>query len=267
MATPPVTRKRGRAVVDITRGASPGEPDLEGMVDRQAPPPNAAPARQGGGKKEVPYLHQLAKGGKGLSEDKSIISAAVNAQKMGQIGGFLDAKGQPYYPVIRAGESPEQVLAVAARKSGLQPDEVLAQYEDGMGGFTNQGMANQNLTSSHYHGMMHAAERAAAGMGRDLASEDAVLQARARGALGLEEELLRSRYGGTAQMPADAGMPQWLPRMNNLTPVQTGMAYGLAAAGMGATGVALANHLMAKGQQQSDPVHYAAAMQALNAYA
>lgn len=251
------------------------EEGVAGAPGGAPPATRAASPRQGGGggaKKETPYLHRLARSGKGLSEDKSIISAALNAQEMGQIGGFQDVKGQAYYPIIHGKESPEKVLAAVARESGLQPAEVLAQYKDGMGGFTNQALANDRLVSSHYMGMMGAAERAARGVGRDLLAEDIALQASARGALGIEEAALQSRYGGTrvvaAQMPADAGMPEWLPRMNNLPPVQTGMAYGLAAAGVGAgAAIALANHLAAKGQQQSDPVQYAAAMQALNAYA
>lgn len=54
-----------------------------------------------------------------------------------------------------------------------------------------------------------------------------------------------------------------LPVMQSVTNGQMAMA---AATGAGAASVILANQLMAKGQQQSDPVAYAAAMQSMNAY-
>jgi len=54
-----------------------------------------------------------------------------------------------------------------------------------------------------------------------------------------------------------------LPVMQSVTNGQMAMA---AATGAGAASVILANQLMAKGQQQNDPVAYAAAMQSMNAY-
>ena len=67
-------------------------------------------------------------------------------------------------------------------------------------------------------------------------------------------------------MASEPQLPSWLPHMQRLTPAQTGMAYGFAAAGAGAAGLALANHLAARGLQQQSPVDYAAAAQAMNAY-
>lgn len=57
------------------------------------------------------------------------------------------------------------------------------------------------------------------------------------------------------------------PELQNI-PVLGGMPrWGLAATGLGTAAAAgLAYHLMAKGQQQSDPVAYASTVQAMNAY-
>ena len=265
----PLTRPmKGRGVVSDTPVYEAGS----------AAAPGAAPRRTtgggGGGRTQDPvasYINELAYGGQRLSEEKAILSAALHAQEMGGIRGFeyTTSRGPAtYYPVIEKGQAIDAALKRPMEVSGFTVPEIV----EALGG-EEQALAHmraaQNVAGSHHKGIEKTARNAVRGVGADLISEEAEKRALALQAMGLDEAALASRFGAPPppNAPADIGMPDWMPRMNNLSPVQTGMAYGALAAGTGAAGLALANHLIAQGQQQANPVEYAAAMQALNAYA
>lgn len=261
---------KGRGVVSDTPVYEAGMGGAPG-----AAPPRPAAAPRSSGSRKAPadplnaFFHEAVYGGRpSWPEEKAMINKVMAAQEAGGVGviPYTDERGRQknYAPVVRKGETTKTALQRIAENTRSTPEQLIA-AAGGPEQLDRILANNQAVAGMHHMGMVHGAQNAARTIGTNLLSEEAEQQALALRALGVEEAALRSRYA--SQLPADAGMPQWLPRMNNLTPVQTGMAYGLAAAGMGAAGVALANHLMAKGQQQSDPVHYAAAMQALNAYA
>jgi hypothetical protein len=105
--------------------------------------------------------------------------------------------------------------------------------------------------------------------GSALLGEDETRRKAELEAMGIRPEDLAQKLGmapGNQPGGADARLPEWLPQMQDLAPWQTLAGYGAATAGIGAGGVMLANHLMAQGQQQSDPIAYAKAMQSLAAY-
>jgi hypothetical protein len=283
---------KGRGVVSDT-------PTYE---EGAAAAPGAAPRRTSGGGGDYPpedpaveeYLAQAVKeNGKTWREERTIIGKARAGQDQGGFAIFnYEKNGRtiPYAPVLHKykvnGQWVEEPLDTALKKasenSGRTPLEIIEEVSEiPLANATPDVMAqareitagkmraNQELTSSHLMGMAHGAGRAAQQLGVDLMGESEEQQLLAMKILGLEKDALASRFGATTSVrpPADIGMPSWMPRMNNLSPVQTGMAYGALAAGTGAAGLALANHLIAQGQQQANPVEYAAAMQALNAYA
>jgi hypothetical protein len=233
--------------------------------------------------------------GKIWPEENAIVQRAIQGQGD---GGYVTiaydrGKGETtYVPVLHRVwdkatnqsryETLDEALGQISANTGLLPDEIIEQVSQipranatdeqwqAARQLTEAGMRrNQELAGMHTEAMGHGAARAAKVMGADLMGEDEKRRALAARAMGLDEAALASRFGA-APLPnatADIGMPDWIPRMDNLSPVQTGMAYGALAAGTGAAGLALVNHLIAQGQQQANPVEYAAAMQALNAYA
>lgn len=250
----------GTAGAAFRRGA---RKDTEGGAGT---PPSTPAAKGGGGGKSRgrnfadKYIENIAYGDKKLAEEIGIIGAARNAEQAGGFGALTYGDDKSYYPVTRPKEEFADSVKRISENTGLSPEEVVSQL-----GGDEQAAAlmanNQRVASSHHMGIMGSAKRALGTAGSHLIGEDEALQAKSLAALGIDKAMLAKRYG------ADVGMPEWLPRMQNLSPVQTGMAYGLAAAGAGAGAIALANHLAAKGQQQQSPVDYAAAVQALNAYA
>ena len=266
----PLTRPmKGRGVVSDTPVYEAGS----------AAAPGAAPRRTkggggGGGKGDAAlrgYLTQHAYGGNQLAEELSLLGAVRHAAENGGTGGFAYTSGNKerfYQPVLRPNEVMGTALKRISENTGMTPDEIVA-AAGGQERLEQMMANNQKVAGSHHLGIVKSAGNAARGIGADLIGEDEAQQLLALQALGLEKNALASRFGAPPppNAPADIGMPDWMPRMNNLSPVQTGMAYGALAAGTGAAGLALANHLIAQGQQQANPVEYAAAMQALNAYA
>jgi len=239
------------------------------VYEQAAPPrrPRAAGDGAGGDQALRAYLSRHAYGGNQLSEELSMLGAVRHAAENGGTGGFPYMAGNKerfYQPVMRPNESMESVLKRISENTGMTPAEIVAKA-GGEERLAQMMANNQKVAGSHHMGIVKSARNAARGIGGDLISEDDAQQAMALQALNLEEQALRARFG--ANVPADIGMPEWIPRMQSLSPVQTGMAYGALAAGAGAAGLVLANQLMAQGQQQANPVDYAAAMQALNAYA
>jgi hypothetical protein len=240
--------------------------------------PGAAPRRTsgagGGGKGDAAlqnYLTQRAYDGSQLAEELSLLGAVRHAAENGGTGGFAYASGNKerfYQPVLRPNEAMGTALKRISENTGMTPDEIVT-AAGGQERLEQMMANNQKVAGSHHLGIVKSAGNAARGIGADLVSEDDAQQLLALKALGLERDALASRFGTAPppSAPADIGMPDWIPRMDNLSPVQTGMAYGALAAGTGAAGLALVNHLIAQGQQQANPVEYAAAMQALNAYA
>lgn len=260
----------------------------------------------GGKKFVSDYLKKMAYGDGGkLGEERSLLAAAANKGEGFPVAAVdyttKGGKDATYYPVMRGKETLEDVADQVSTNTGLTPEEVLAQLGDPAAAEAAMRTA-QHLSASHHAGILNAAQRTATGLGADLIGDDSVraraleamaveagqlrnavapgigadlvgtdadLRAATLKAMAVEQDALAKALGlspGNQPGGADAALPEWLPRMDNLTPMQTTGFYGAALAGAGAASVALANHLMAKGQQQSDPVAYAAAMQAMNAY-
>lgn len=228
--------------------------------------------RSGGEAFASDYLMKMAygKGGK-LGEERSLLAAAARQGEGFPVASVAyttkGGKDATYYPVMRGKEGFEQVVDQISTNTGLTPEEVLAQLGDPATAEAAM-RTGQNLAGAHHAGIGHAAARVATGLGQDLIGEEP-LRAAALKAMAIEQDALAKAMGlspGNQPGGADARLPQWLPQMEGAAPWQTLAGYGAIAAGTGAAGLALANHLMAKGQQQSDPVAYAAAMQAMNAY-
>lgn len=248
-----------------------------GTVHRDGDAPAVPAARQSSGRSTGQkfandYLMKMAYGDGGkLQEERSLLAAAAQKGEGFPVASVdyttKNGNGATYYPVMRDDKNFDQVVEQVATNTGLSGDEVLAQL--GEPAAAEAAMrTGQNLAASHHAGISHAAERVATGLGADLIGEEPV-RAAALKAMALEEEQLAKAMGlspGNQPGGADAALPEWLPRMDNLAPWQTAAGYGAVAAGAGAASVALANHLTAKGQQQNDPVAHAAAMQAMNAY-
>lgn len=201
-----------------------------------------------------------------LHEERNMLGAVSNMIDGGGLAAIEGAKG-PYYAMLGKSGDYAQALADAAKHSGVAAEDIVAQF--GGDAALEQAMrATQTAAYSHTAGINRAVNRASALLGEGLISGDDAVRLAAADALGVEQDALAKAWGlnpGNEPGGADAQLPDWLPRMDNLSPVQTSAAYGLAAAGAGAAGIALANHLLAKGQQQSDPIAYAQAMQAMQA--
>lgn len=248
-----------------------------------APSAGGAPRGEGGGRRykdDVPaQVHEFLKdkiyaaAGKynnpQLHEERNMLGAISNMNNNGGLAVVEGAKGA-YYPMLGKNGDYAQALANAAKHSGLAAEDIVAQL--GGDDAAKQAMlATQKAAYSHTSGINRAVNRASAALGQGLISGDDAVRLAAADALQIEQEQLAKAWGlnpGNEPGGADQdfGIFEGMPRMDNLAPWQTSAAYGMAAAGAGAAGIALANHLMAKGQQQNDPIAYAQAMQALNAY-
>lgn len=204
-----------------------------------------------------------------LHEERNMLGAVSNMIDGGGLAAIEGAKG-PYYAMLGKSGDYAQALADAAKHSGVAAEDIVAQF--GGDAALEQAMrATQTAAYSHTAGINRAVNRASALLGEGLISGDDAVRLAAADALGVEQEQLVKAWGlnpGNEPGGADQdfGLFEGLPRMDNLAPWQTGAFYGMAAAGAGAAGIALANHLLAKGQQQSDPIAHAQAMQAMNAY-
>lgn len=204
-----------------------------------------------------------------LHEEKSMLGAVSNMIDGGGLAVIEGAKG-PYYPMLGPKGDYAQALAAAAEHSGVAAEDIVGQF-GGDAALKQAMQATQKAAYAHTSGINRAVNRASALLGEGLISGDDAVRLAAADALGVEQDALAKAWGlnpGNEPGGADQdfGLFEGLPRMDNLAPWQTSAAYGMAAAGAGAAGIALANHLMAKGQQQSDPIAYAQAMQAMNAY-
>jgi hypothetical protein len=168
--------------------------------------------------------------------------------------------------------TPEQVAASLAQLreagGGLDDEALLAQLQ-----------AQQNVSSQVRFQRMEAVEKL-----MDRMKKDEALRAELGPYFGFSPSPEPAPIGKPPEAPpqSPAANPEaapaikaeaddwWSaaqPELQNI-PVLGGMSRrGLAATGLGTAAAAgLAYHLMAKGQQQSDPVAYASTVQAMNAY-
>ena len=141
-----------------------------------------------------------------------------------------------------------------------------------------QARAQQNVASQGYFQRMEAVERF-----MDKAKEDEKFRAEMAPYMGFSPAAEPAPVGkppspevaaaaATGSEAINAEVDNWWtasqPELKDI-PVLGGLPrWGLAALGAGTTAATagLAYHLMAQGQQQSDPVAYAAAVQAMNAF-
>jgi len=234
-----------------------------------------------------------------LGEDISILGAARNLEEAGGAAGVEYGKEKPYYPFLRGKETVDGVVQQVADNTGLTPADVLSQL-GGAEQAEKSMRANQKLAASHQAGIGNAVHNAVEGVGRDLISDNPDLQAKALQAMNITAEKIQMVHGqaaaegfkaqvatkltsanvdaqkealamlgiaeekyGTVLKPEvnDAATFE-MPYLKDMPLWQHGLGAGAAAAGAGA----LAYHLMAAGQQQSDPAAYAATVQAMNAY-
>lgn len=193
-------------------------------------------------------------------------AAGINKPDDGQVAGMVTR-------LVEAGGAAGFGDDKAALMNQLRGQQTVA---------TNHGMARLNgmidlLSKARTDGPFR--QKLAATIGLDGPDLDGMLQSVANGLGSADEQVRAGAESQVAQIQKVLGsvikpeVNDWnaqpvaafkdLPVMQSLTNGQMAMA---AATGAGAASVMLANQLMAKGQQQNDPVAYAAAMQSMNAY-
>lgn len=148
--------------------------------------------------------------------------------------------------------------AAAAAKYGGTPQEAMASWVAEAG-------KNYTMTSPGIQSAKHAVDRALLGAGQELRSGK--VSPELAELMGVDQDALAKVYGAESKPKSKGdgtGIPEWLPHMSNIPPMQTGLAYG--ALGTGAAALLTAQILSQQGAQQVDNQAYADMVRASNAY-